>query len=140
MCCHQDKAYSLQWVLFFHLLPGFKAQIHPRSGLALKHGITCLNTPETIDSAYCSKVKVLLINCGEESFTIERGMRIAQTVIAPVIQGDVCAFEPDEKRMSTAMRKIGEAKDQKNFAAMRKTARVNGQVPYITGEEKGVPL
>ncbi|WP_208435326.1 dUTP diphosphatase [Bartonella phoceensis] len=83
--------------LVFHLLPGFEAQIRPRSGLALKHGITCLNTPGTIDSDYRGEVKVLLINCGEEDFTIERGMRIAQTVIAPVIQVNVCAFEPDEK-------------------------------------------
>ncbi|WP_183229349.1 dUTP diphosphatase, partial [Bartonella callosciuri] len=63
--------------LIFHLSPGYEAQIRPRSGLALKHGITCLNTPGTIDSDYRGEVKVLLINCGQEDFSIERGMRIA---------------------------------------------------------------
>ena len=65
---------------------GFEAQVRPRSGLALKHGITCLNTPGTIDSDYRGEVKVLLVNLGDEPFTIERGMRIAQMVIAPVTQ------------------------------------------------------
>lgn len=65
---------------------GYEVQVRPRSGLALKHGITCLNTPGTIDSDYRGEVKVLLINLGEEEFLIERGMRIAQMVIAPVTQ------------------------------------------------------
>ena len=65
---------------------GYEAQIRPRSGLAFKNGITCLNTPGTIDSDYRGEVKVLLINLGEEPFVIERGMRIAQMVIAPVTQ------------------------------------------------------
>ncbi|MDQ0455306.1 dUTP diphosphatase [Rhizobium paknamense] len=65
---------------------GFEAQIRPRSGLAFKHGMTCLNTPGTIDSDYRGEVKVLLINLGEEDFTITRAMRIAQMVIAPVTQ------------------------------------------------------
>ncbi|ETS12995.1 dUTP diphosphatase, partial [Bartonella henselae] len=82
--------------LIFHLSPGFEAQIRPRSGLALKHGITCLNTPGTIDSDYRGEVKVLLINCGQEDFAIKRGMRIAQTVIAPVLQVNVCALEPQQ--------------------------------------------
>ncbi|WP_019222770.1 dUTP diphosphatase [Bartonella rattaustraliani] len=83
--------------LIFHLLPGFEAQIRPRSGLALKHGITCLNTPGTIDSDYRGEVKVLLINLGQEDFSIQRGMRIAQTVIAPIIQVNVCVIDPDQK-------------------------------------------
>ncbi|WP_212112435.1 dUTP diphosphatase [Bartonella queenslandensis] len=83
--------------LIFHLSPGYEAQIRPRSGLALKHGITCLNTPGTIDSDYRGEVKVLLINCGQEDFSIQRGMRIAQTVIAPVSQVNVCAIEPEQK-------------------------------------------
>ncbi|WP_455476293.1 dUTP diphosphatase [Bartonella sp. B17] len=83
--------------LIFHLLPGFEAQIRPRSGLALKHGITCLNTPGTIDSDYRGEVKVLLINLGQEDFSIQRGMRIAQTVIAPVVQVQVCEIEPNQK-------------------------------------------
>jgi dUTP pyrophosphatase len=66
---------------------GFEAQIRPRSGLALKHGITCLNTPGTIDADYRGEVGVILINHGEETFEISRGDRIAQMVIAPVTQG-----------------------------------------------------
>jgi len=65
---------------------GFEAQIRPRSGLAFKHGVTCLNTPGTVDADYRGEVKVLLINLGQESFTIQRGERIAQMVIAPVTQ------------------------------------------------------
>ncbi|WP_175869048.1 dUTP diphosphatase [Bartonella gabonensis] len=83
--------------LIFHLSPGYEAQIRPRSGLALKHGITCLNTPGTIDSDYRGEVKVLLINCGQEDFSIERGMRIAQTIISPVTKVNVCAIEPEQK-------------------------------------------
>lgn len=70
----------------FEIPDGFEAQVRPRSGLAFKHGITCLNTPGTIDSDYRGEVKVLLINLGGEDFVITRGMRIAQMVIAPVIQ------------------------------------------------------
>lgn len=68
------------------LPPGFEAQMRPRSGLALKHGITVLNTPGTIDSDYRGEVGVILINLGTEPFTIRRGERIAQMVIAPVLQ------------------------------------------------------
>ncbi|MEM7429856.1 MAG: dUTP diphosphatase [Pseudomonadota bacterium] len=66
---------------------GYEAQIRPRSGLALKSGITCLNTPGTIDADYRGEVSVLLINHGSETFEIRRGDRIAQMVIAPVTQG-----------------------------------------------------
>jgi len=65
---------------------GFEAQVRPRSGLAAKHGVTCLNTPGTIDSDYRGEVKVILINLGPEDFVIRRGERIAQMVIAPVVQ------------------------------------------------------
>ena len=68
---------------------GFEAQVRPRSGLAAKHGITVLNTPGTIDADYRGEVKVILINLGEEPFTIERGARIAQLVVAPVVQADI---------------------------------------------------
>lgn len=61
---------------------GFEAQIRPRSGLALKHGITCLNSPGTIDADYRGEVKVLLVNLGDADFSIARGDRIAQMVIA----------------------------------------------------------
>ena len=66
---------------------GYEAQVRPRSGLALKHGVTCLNTPGTIDADYRGEVKVILVNLGHEPFTIRRGERIAQMVIAPVTQG-----------------------------------------------------
>jgi dUTP pyrophosphatase len=66
--------------------PGFEAQVRPRSGLAAKAGVTCLNTPGTIDSDYRGEVKVILINLGAEDFVIRRGDRIAQLVIAPVVQ------------------------------------------------------
>jgi len=65
---------------------GFEGQVRPRSGLALRHGITQLNTPGTIDADYRGEVMVILINLGEEDFTIRRGDRIAQLVIAPVVQ------------------------------------------------------
>ncbi|WP_277969433.1 dUTP diphosphatase [Sphingomonas echinoides] len=64
--------------------PGFEVQVRPRSGLALKHGVTCLNTPGTIDSDYRGEVKVILINHGQDAFEIARGDRIAQLVPAPV--------------------------------------------------------
>ncbi len=66
--------------------PGYEAQIRPRSGLALKHNLTVLNTPGTIDSDYRGEVKVILSNFGTTPFTVERGMRICQMVIAPVTQ------------------------------------------------------
>ncbi|HSP25870.1 MAG TPA: dUTP diphosphatase [Saliniramus sp.] len=63
---------------------GYEAQVRPRSGLALKHGITVLNSPGTIDHDYRGELMVLLVNLGRDSFVVERGMRIAQMVIAPV--------------------------------------------------------
>lgn len=71
------------------LPPGFEGQIRPRSGLAIKHGITCLNTPGTIDSDYRGEIKVILINLGDEPFSVRRGERIAQMVIAPVVQAEI---------------------------------------------------
>jgi dUTP pyrophosphatase len=65
---------------------GFEIQVRPRSGLALKHGITVPNTPGTIDSDYRGELKVLLINHGNEPFAIARGDRVAQLVLAPVVQ------------------------------------------------------
>jgi dUTP pyrophosphatase len=65
---------------------GFEAQVRPRSGLAIKNGITLLNTPGTIDADYRGEVQVILVNLGQEPFVITRGMRIAQMVIAPVLQ------------------------------------------------------
>ena len=66
---------------------GYEAQVRPRSGLALKHGVTCLNSPGTVDADYRGELAVILINLGGEPFVIRRGERIAQMVIAPVTQG-----------------------------------------------------
>lgn len=65
----------------------YEAQVRPRSGLAAKNGVTVLNTPGTIDADYRGEVKVILVNLSNEPFTIERGMRVAQMIIAPVTQG-----------------------------------------------------
>ncbi|MBO6900677.1 MAG: dUTP diphosphatase [Rhizobiaceae bacterium] len=70
--------------LLMQIPEGYEGQVRPRSGLALKHGVTCLNTPGTIDSDYRGEVKVLLANLSDEDFEITRGMRIAQLVVAPV--------------------------------------------------------
>lgn len=69
--------------------PGHEAQVRPRSGLAFKHGVTVLNSPGTVDADYRGEVSVLLINHGEEPFTIRRGERIAQLVIAAVTQANL---------------------------------------------------
>lgn len=66
--------------------PGYEIQVRPRSGLALKHGITVLNAPGTIDSDYRGELKVILINLGSEPFVIARGDRVAQLVLTPVVQ------------------------------------------------------
>jgi dUTP diphosphatase len=68
------------------LPPGHEAQVRPRSGLAAKHGITVLNSPGTIDADYRGEIRVILINHGEVPFVIRRGERIAQMVVAPVVQ------------------------------------------------------
>ena len=73
------------------LEPGFEAQVRPRSGLAHKHGVTVLNAPGTIDADYRGEVQVLLVNFGTVSFAIERGMRIAQMIIAPVSRASFAA-------------------------------------------------
>ena len=75
--------------LAMSLPAGFEAQVRPRSGLAAKHGVTVLNTPGTIDADYRGEVKVILINLGDTAFEISRGDRIAQMVIAPVLQAEI---------------------------------------------------
>lgn len=77
--------------LFFEIPEGYEIQVRPRSGLAAKNGVTVLNSPGTIDSDYRGELKIILINLGEEDFTIHRGDRIAQIIFAPVIQA---AFLP----------------------------------------------
>ena len=82
------------------LPPGYEAQIRPRSGLAAKNGVTVLNTPGTIDADYRGEIKVILINLGQETFTIERGMRIAQMIVARHERAtwDVVDFLDETKR------------------------------------------
>jgi dUTP pyrophosphatase len=80
--------------LVFQIPNGYEAQVRPRSGLALKHGITVLNAPGTIDADYRGEVQVLLVNCGRDPFVVTRGMRIAQLVVAPVTM--VALVEVDE--------------------------------------------
>ncbi len=75
--------------LIIALPEGFEAQVRPRSGLAAKHGVTVLNSPGTIDADYRGEIQVILINYGTEAFTIRRGERIAQMVIAPVVQAQL---------------------------------------------------
>ena len=89
--------------LVLEIPQGFEGQIRPRSGLALKHGLTCLNAPGTIDCDYRGEVKIILINLGEEDFAVERGMRIAQLVLAPVSQLNV----EERNNVSDTMRGTG---------------------------------
>jgi dUTP pyrophosphatase len=79
---------------------GYEGQVRPRSGLAVNHGVTVLNAPGTIDADYRGEVKVPLINHGEEPFTVTRGMRIAQLVVAPVSAVDLTEADalPDSPR------------------------------------------
>jgi len=79
--------------------PGYEVQVRPRSGLAAKHGLTCLNSPGTVDSDYRGELKVILINLGAEPFVVQRGERIAQMVVAPVTRG---VFEEVEVLPETA--------------------------------------
>ena len=81
------QRYLVPTGLSIQLPAGYEAQIRPRSGLAIKHGISLVNTPGTIDSDYRGEVKIIMINLGSEDFVIKRGDRIAQMVIAPVTHG-----------------------------------------------------
>ena len=72
------------------LPPGTEGQIRPRSGLAFRHGISVLNAPGTVDADYRGEIQVLLVNLGREPFTVERGMRIAQLIVAATMQVNIC--------------------------------------------------
>lgn len=82
---------------------GYEAQVRPRSGLALKHGISVLNSPGTVDSDYRAEVGVILANLGDEPFVIERGMRVAQMIIARTYRADIVEVE----ELSTTERQFG---------------------------------
>lgn len=87
------KVAMVPTALSIALPPGYEAQVRPRSGLAAKHGITVLNSPGTIDADYRGEIAVLLINHGSAAFTIKRGERIAQMVIAPVSQAELVVVQ-----------------------------------------------
>ena len=80
--------------LVMQLPPDAEAQVRPRSGLALKHGVTVLNAPGTIDAGYRGEVGVILVNHGKTPFSVERGMKVAQIVVAPVVRAEIA--ETDE--------------------------------------------
>jgi dUTP pyrophosphatase len=90
---HPGKRHAVATGFAFAIPDGYEVQVRPRSGLALKHGITCLNTPGTIDSDYRGEVKVILANLSDKDFVINIGDRIAQIVVAPVTQGIMCEVE-----------------------------------------------
>lgn len=90
--------------LAIELPPNTEAQIRPRSGLALKHGIALVNSPGTIDEGYRGEIKIILINHGKEDFLVEQGMRIAQMVIKPVLRVDIVETVDD---LSVTERNIG---------------------------------
>ena len=89
MVLEPGAAASIPTGIAIALPAGFEAQVRPRSGLAAKHLVTVLNAPGTIDADYRGEIKVLLINHGKKAFEISRGMRIAQMVIAPVLQAEL---------------------------------------------------
>lgn len=90
---HKNTRTLVSTGISIELPQGYEAQIRPRSGLAAKNGVTVLNTPGTIDSDYRGEIKVILINLSDQDFTIERGMRIAQMVIAPVTMATITETE-----------------------------------------------
>jgi dUTP pyrophosphatase len=100
------------------IAPGFEGQVRPRSGLAVKHGISVLNAPGTIDCDYRGEVQVLLINHGEAPFTIARGDRIAQLVIAPVTRATITLAQtlPQTARGSGGFGSTGVATDRSDGA------------------------
>jgi len=75
------------------LPPGIEGQVRPRSGLAARHGVTCLNSPGTIDSDYRGEIRVILVNLGDEPFSVRRGDRIAQLVFSPVLRASLRVVE-----------------------------------------------
>ena len=122
--------------LTFELPRGFEAQVRPRSGLAINHGITVLNSPGTIDSDYRGEVQVILVNLGQKSYVVERGERIAQLVVAPVTQVAPVAvvslaatargaggFGSTGKRVVARSKPAKNARSTKRKAAIRKRPR-----------------
>lgn len=105
----QGKFALIATGLAFSIKEGYEIQVRPRSGLALKHGITVLNTPGTIDSDYRGEVKVILINLGNEDFVIKKGERIAQAVLCKIKQAKIkeVDFLDETKRGSNGFGSTG---------------------------------
>ena len=130
--------------LIIELPPGSEGQVRPRSGLALRHGITCLNTPGTIDSDYRGEVKVLLINLGSDPWEIQRGERIAQLVIQRVEQAALVEVTSltNTKRGAGGFGSTGTAtktkalKPGKRTTTKAKAARTSGRAPAKTGNSR----
>ena len=85
------------------LPPGTEGQVRPRSGLAARHGVTVLNSPGTVDADYRGEINVILVNLGVEPFTVARGTRIAQLIIAPMMQATIC----DSANLDETTRGVG---------------------------------
>ena len=85
------------------LPPGTEGQVRPRSGLAARHGVTVLNSPGTVDADYRGEINVILVNLGAEPFTVARGTRIAQLIIAPMMQATIC----DSANLDETTRGVG---------------------------------
>ncbi len=117
---------------------GYEVQVRPRSGLALKHGITCLNTPGTIDSDYRGEVKVILANLGDEPFEIKRGDRIAQLVPAPVQRASFAEVETldETARGAGGFGSTGVASD----SAETEEEPIDDNVPDNVGSLSGVMM
>jgi dUTP pyrophosphatase len=96
------KRHAVATGFAFAIPDGYEVQVRPRSGLALKHGITCLNTPGTIDSDYRGEVKVILANLGEDDFQITKGDRSAQIVVAPVTHASMVEVEEIDETLRGA--------------------------------------
>ncbi|WP_072395672.1 dUTP diphosphatase [Hyphomicrobium sp. CS1GBMeth3] len=113
--------------LSLELPAGYEGQVRPRSGLALKHGVTVLNSPGTIDSDYRGEVKIILVNLGEASFAVSRGERIAQLVIAPVTQARLVRArligETTRGSGGFGSTKVGPAKAPRKLAKPQKTRK-----------------
>jgi dUTP pyrophosphatase len=96
MTLHAGERTLIPTGLCFDIPEGYEIQVRPRSGLALKYGLTVLNTPGTIDSDYQGELKIILVNLCNEPFIVERGMRIAQIVISPVVQAEIVTVDKFE--------------------------------------------
>ena len=124
--------------LRFALPAGFEAQVRPRSGLAVKHGITVLNSPGTIDCDYRGEVQVLLVNLGEAPFTVRRGERIAQLVIAPVVAAHLLPVPSldDTARGSGGFGSTGVAAGRAPAPAKRATQAKSKDLPRPAAAKK----